>query len=225
MTVITKTLVALSLIITTCSSTAKADTYQHIDQLALHIARQAKTLVSESRHYRHTPEYRYLVSDAQDMANLAEHIHELAYRNGSLKHLSSDLADLDAKLHHLEALFDHVERSAGQGRGRIYANTSHVRSLLNSIATDINYLESDVAALRVAIRTSPVINSPIISTPVKPYLSQWGGYNEFPQHSRHKSFNRGYSSQRAPSFKNRGRSSRGNTISFGGGSSRITFGF
>ena len=48
MATLPKTLAALSLLITACSTSAFADTYQHIDQLALSIDRQAKLIVSES---------------------------------------------------------------------------------------------------------------------------------------------------------------------------------
>ena len=208
---LTKTLIAFGLGIATFCTSASADTYHHIDQLALSIERQSKRLISEVRHYRHTPEYRHLDQDAREMAELADHLHDVAHHHGSLGHMESDLNQLDRKFHHLESVFDRVEHGAAFGHGHVHGNTSHVRELLHSIEDDIHHLQEDLRSLRNPIcTTSPaVVNRPSIYT--SPYSSRWGGYNVRPQSS---GFGHSYGS---------GWGGRGITI--GGGSSRFTFGF
>ena len=122
MTTLSKICAVLGIAVTTWSTTAMADTYQHIDELALDIQKKSRQLISEARHYRHTPEYRHLVDDARDMYELAAHVHDLAHHHGSLAHLESDVAQLDAKFHHLESVFDRVERRAAHGHGHIHGD-------------------------------------------------------------------------------------------------------
>ncbi len=217
---LTKTFVAFSLAITGLSATSYADTYDHIDQLALRIAQQSHQLVDESRHYRHTSEYPHLVSDARDMARLADHMHEVAHHHGSVAHLAADLANLDAKFHHLESLFAQIERRARCGYGHIHGNTAHVQSLLHSLEDNLHHLQDDVRLLRQPIHTvQPVVVARPgyypYPTPV-PHSSYWGGYNSPPQHGRF-DHPRGHDDHRQRSSR------RGITI--GGGSSRITIGF
>ena len=100
MTPIHKLLAAASVFVVGLSGTASADTYHHIDDLANHIARQTRLLQHEiSAHYRHTPEYSHLVHDTNDLARLADHMHEVAHHHGSLAHLESDLRRLDSSFH------------------------------------------------------------------------------------------------------------------------------
>lgn len=226
MALFTKTVVALGLFVASVSSTAMADTYHHIDQLALDIARQTETLASESRHYRHTPEYRHLLSDTREMARLADHMHDLAHHHGSISHLASDLAQLDAKFHHVESLFDHIEHSASYGYGHIHSNTSHVKRLLNSIANDIHHLEQDLATLRTPVCTTPVVVArPPIYTPRITYPRPTPSYNRHPQHDRHNSIGRDSHRRGSSVHDSNRRPSRGRTLSFGGGSTRFTVKF
>lgn len=144
-----KTFTALSLLITAVfTSQASADTFHHIDQLAVHIEHQANLILDETRHYRHTPEYRHLVNDARRMAALAAHMHDIVHLRNHLGHLESDLAQLDAKFHHLESVFDRVERNAAYGHGHIHGSTHHVKLLLKSIERDIHHLQDDLRSLR-----------------------------------------------------------------------------
>ena len=208
---LTKILIGFGLGVATFCTSASADTYRHIDELALNIERQSKRLVSEVRHYRHTPEYRHLIEDARDMADLADHLHDVAHDHGSLAHMESDLRQLDSKFHHLESLFDRVEYGAAYGRGHVHGETSHVRELLHLIEDDIHHLQDDLRSLRTPVcTTSPVVvNRPPIYP--SPYSNRWGGYNNPPQ-----------SSGFGQSYRN-GWGGRGITI--GGGSSRFTIGF
>ncbi len=203
----TKIVAAISLFFTALTGSSSASTYQHIDQLALKIDREAKRVVSESRHYRHTPEYKHLVSDAHELSTLADHMHDVAHHHGSLAHLESDLAELDSKFHHLESVFDRVEWRAAHGYGHVHGNTSHVKGLLNSIEDCIHHLQDDLRSLRTPIDlVQPiVVQRPSIHT--SPHL---GGFGYGSGRSGHNAYQHG---------------SHGRGITIGGGSSRFTFRF
>ena len=98
MNTFSKTIAALGIIATTWFSTASADNYRLIDDLALSIARKSRLVVSETEYFRNTPQYRYILSDAREMCRLADHIHEVAYRHGKSAYLVSDLGELEACL-------------------------------------------------------------------------------------------------------------------------------
>ncbi|TWU14982.1 hypothetical protein Pla52o_55190 [Novipirellula galeiformis] len=215
MTTLFQTLAACGLVIVAFSTSASADTYHHVDQLALQIDRQAKQILSESRHYRHTPEYSHLVADAREMSELADHMHEVAHHRGSLAHLESDLAKLDAQFHHLESLIDQIERRSARGRGHIHGNTAHVKRLLHSIEDNIHHLQADLRSLRTPrYSVQPYTSArPVIGTPY------WSGYGARP-HSSGFGHARGHHDQHAGEHHGR---SRGITI--GGGSSRFTIRF
>ncbi|MDG2222354.1 MAG: hypothetical protein P8L85_13315 [Rubripirellula sp.] len=192
-------------------STVQADTYRHIDGLALSIERQSKQLLRECVHYRHSPEYRHLILDAVKMSRLADHMHDLAHRNGSLAHLESDLAQLDSMFHHLESLVHQIECRAGHGHGHSYGQTSHVRSLLRSIELNIHHLSDDVRQLRLIedrCNHQPTVRRDYYQYG---YPRHSTGYQAYPQ----------YGQSYRPS---RSRSS-GFGISIGGGSSRFTLRF
>ncbi|WP_372725041.1 hypothetical protein [Novipirellula sp.] len=216
MAVINKTFASLALCLTAFCSTASADTYQHIDQLALQIAIQSNQIVGETSHYRHTPEYRHLLSDARDMARFADHIHELAHHRSSVSHLDRDLAQLDSKFHHLESLFDGIERRSAHGYGHVHGNTAHVRMLLNAIENNIHHLRDDIRTLRTPVYTSPY------SSNWGGYTSRWGGYTARPSSSGfgHVDHHNHHDDHGSHSQRSR---SRGITI--GGGSSRFTIRF
>ncbi|QDV45678.1 hypothetical protein Enr13x_55570 [Stieleria neptunia] len=199
MTLFAKTFATFGLLAAFVSPSAFADTYRHIDDLASDIERKSRQIEKETRHYRHTPEYRHLVEDARDMRRLADHMHDVAHDHGSLAHLESDLQELDAKFHHLESVFDRVERRAFHGHGHVHGDTSHVKRLLNAIEDDIHHLQDDLRSLRAPAYDCPrelVSRPPIYSAPP----------------ARHWDDHRSHSS----------RYGYGRGITIGGGSSRFT---
>ncbi|MFG0261151.1 MAG: hypothetical protein ACF788_02015 [Novipirellula sp. JB048] len=208
-----RTLAACGLATVAFSATAAADTYHHVDQLALAIERQAKQLASETRHYRHTPEYAHLVADAHKMAELAEHMHDVAHQHGSLAHLESDLAELDAQFHHFESLIRRIEWRAahrhGHWHGHVHGDTAHVKRLLHSIEDDIHHLQADLRSLRTPRHPAHRyhVGRPVIET-----TPRWDGYRSRPHSS-------GFGQSRGH------REYRGRGITIGGGSSRFTIRF
>jgi hypothetical protein len=207
---LTKTFAALGLLVTLCSTSAFADTYRHIDELALDIQRQSRLLMRESSHYRHTPEYRHLLSDTRDIYKLAAHMHEVAHQHGSLAHLESDLRELDSEFHHLESVFDRVERESSHGHGHVHGYTGHVKELLKSIEADIHHLQEDVRSLRTHFHDRPVVSVSRPPVYVAPQSRHSSAYNS--HRSGHQS-RQGY-----PSGVGRG-------ITFGGGSTRFSIRF
>jgi hypothetical protein len=192
---------ALALALTLTASVS-ADTYHHIDELALSIDRESKRLLQETRHYRHTPEYGHLVNDCRELSRLADHMHDVAHHHGSLSHLECDLRELDSMFHHLESLFDQIEWRAAHGHGHVHGHTGHVRQLLDSIEQSIHHLQDDVRQLRQPVH--PIIDRPIH---VSPHSGHWGGYDPY--------WRGGSSRYRSSGFG----------ISIGGGHSRFTLRF
>lgn len=198
-----KTMVTFGILVASAfTAQASADTYEHLDRLAVRVERSARLLVSEMRHYRHTPEYAHLRADAKEMRRLASHMHETAHHHGSLKHLARDLAELDSSFHHFESTFARVEHNAAYGHGHVHGNTAHVRRLIRSIENDIHHLREDVNTLRRPVYVHP--------RPIRHYnFSNYGTYGHPIRYGN--SYGRSYG--------------HGSGFTLGGGSSQLTFRF
>ena len=102
--------------------------YRQVDLLALRLARDAKGFLAEVHaNFRRTPQYRHLDHDAHEMEELADHIHEVAVRRGSVAHLRADLRKLDRLYHHVEQLVAQMARC----RGLDYRAYRHLRYTLS----------------------------------------------------------------------------------------------
>ena len=198
MTIFIKPLATISLVLTTLSASASANTYHHIDNLALTIERQSQQLRREIVHYRHTPEYTHLYADTRELSRLANHMHEVAHRRGSLAHLQADLKQLDSAFHHMEATFENAEAAAAHGHGHVHGSTSHIGRLLHAVETNIHHLQADVRSLL----------APIHLDEHRSHYTPWNSYHR--SHSGHSSHWSG---------------SRSRGITIGGGSSRFTIRF
>jgi len=142
-TTFTAVLIALGLAAT--SRTVQAAPGDHMDRLALSLQAQAQRLSAEVRlHYRHTPEYRHLISDARKIYVKAVHIHRIAHRGTSRAHLASDLREIDALYHHTAGLIREIERHAHFGHGHVHGDTRHVRGILAQMRKTIHHMMSDV---------------------------------------------------------------------------------
>lgn len=144
-----KTLVVIAV---TCIGTtflsqpAKAASMRHIDNLAVRLQGQARELIGEFRlHYRHTGDYRHLISDSYQMYQLAAHIHSVTHHGGSLYHVRNDVNKLDSLFHHLEGLVRHMEQHSHGGH--IHGDTRHVRRLLARMEDTLHHLQEDVEAM------------------------------------------------------------------------------
>ncbi len=128
------------------TSTASAQSYQHIDRLAYQLQRQSSSLYSEFRaHFSHTPGYRHLMSDTAKMYRLARHIHDLVHHHEDVHHIVEDLDQLDAAFHHVEELVDQIEHNAHHhGHGHVHGDTRHVRRLLQRMEDTLHHLREDL---------------------------------------------------------------------------------
>ena len=145
---ISKTITAIVIAIGFVSGadSAKASTYDHLDQLALQLQGQSRRLISEFRlHYRHTREYRHLISDGYEMYRLAAHIHRVAHQHGGVHHLQSDLKQLDQLHHHIHDLVDH--REVHPHGGHVHGNTGHVHAMLEEMEDTLHHMLDDVKQL------------------------------------------------------------------------------
>jgi hypothetical protein len=143
---------ALLLVAATFGTTsARADEFDHIDDLAVRLQGQARALYGELReHYSHAAHGDHLISDAAAMYRTAAHIHEIAHHAGNVFHLRNDLASLDRNFHHLEGLLDDSERHARFDPwhgGHAHGPTGHVKRLMAEMEDTLHHLRSDVNRL------------------------------------------------------------------------------
>jgi hypothetical protein len=130
------------------TTTANADTYHHIDKLAVEVQSQSRQLMSEfSRHYRHKSGYSHLRSDALQLYRVAAHIHTVAHQSGSIHHLRNDLERADKLFHHLEEVFARTDLSFG---GHTHGNTNHAFELMHDLEMNLHHLKRDIDSLDAA---------------------------------------------------------------------------
>ncbi len=95
-----------------CGSTAKADHLETIARLARTVESQAKRIDHDVEHHlRGLPACSSLRKDVGEMAELADHIHDLCHQPHSLKHIQEDLEELDDLFHKVEATVETLRRS------------------------------------------------------------------------------------------------------------------
>lgn len=152
-------------------SVASADTYDHFDRIARDIERQSVALVRETRHFRHTPQYRHLVQDAVALMRTAQHAHNTAHIGCDLGHLEADVRELDRLVHHLEEVVDDIEHGILHGHGHAHGNANHVHQLLHAIEANVHHLWSDLRSLRRPVRHDVGRRVPSWNQP-SPY-TQW----------------------------------------------------
>lgn len=220
------------------ASTATANDYLRINRAARTIERKANLLAGEVVHYQAMPQYCQLTDDLEDFVRLSQHITDLVRVSGNVRHIKSDVNELDRTFHHIEGVFDRIERQIARGRGYKYGNTAHVKRLLNDVEDCIHHMQEDIAILEVRVRRErydrpvygssrginhgvydrtlnrtvynpPVYNRPVYNTPA---------YHR-PVYSPPRPTYRGGSRNSCPS------SGGGVGITIGGGSSRIHFRF
>lgn len=144
----------------------QAATLQHIDELAFKLERQTQDVNEELRRYfSATPYYRHLLSDVNQMAVLADHIHDVAHHGGDVRHLQHDVNELDELFHHVEEMIDQMQAYRTPYRGvqlgpiRIghgyqggYANVYAQRlprlcKLVERVEQTLHHLQADLQAL------------------------------------------------------------------------------
>jgi hypothetical protein len=124
--------------------TARAQSFAHIDRLAVQLERDARAMHREvDLHFRRTPQYRHLHDDVSEMERLARHIHEVVHRGASVRHLRSDVEELDRLFHHVEDLVEDLARFRGIDP---YA-FSHFRWSLRRMERTLHHLRDDLREL------------------------------------------------------------------------------
>lgn len=132
------------------ASTARAGADYHVDDVALRLERQAKQLARELRYnFRHAAHFGHLMADARNIARSARHIHDVAHRGGSLRHLKSDLREIDDKVHHLTDLMRDIREDASHGHGHFDGNPRRAFRLVREMTNTVHHLQRDV---KLAIR-------------------------------------------------------------------------
>lgn len=193
---------------------ASADARRDLDQIACRLAKDTDLLVQEAAiHYRHTPQYPHLISDAVQMKRLANHIHSIV-NYGSITHLKHDVNELDRLFHHVEGLIHQIEINARHSYhgGHIHGDTFHVCRGLKLIEADIHLMQNYLRVLCQPVHVHrPVYTAPIVTTPI---------YNK-PVHVGHNHGGRGGQGN----FQGRGNPGGGNGITIQRGNVTFRFGF
>lgn len=184
--------------LTASATIALADARHDMDRIACRLTKDTDVLVQEAAiHYRHTPQYPHLISDAVQMKRLADHIHAIA-RHGSIGHLKHDVNELARLFRHVDGLIREIERCSYRG-GHIHGSTFHISRGLGLIETDIRLLQSYLHVLcnptpvHRPVYTAPVVTTPIYNKPVH-FTNGHSGHN-------HGGRGRGFG---APGANNRG---------------------
>jgi outer membrane murein-binding lipoprotein Lpp len=151
-------LTAITIVGTTVTAgSLQAQSYEHIDSLALRLRSQTGRLAADLRyHYRHLNQYRHLYRDAVAMYRLADHIHTIVHHGEDLDHVASDVRELDELFHHTEDLVheidfhdDHVDFGHwhfGHGHHGHHGHGSlrRLRDRLDSIEDTLHHLSDDI---------------------------------------------------------------------------------
>lgn len=195
------------------TSVASANDYLRINRDARTIERKANLLLEETEHYRATPEYLHLVNDVHSFLGLSQHITDLVRVDGCINRIAADVAQLDYTFHHIEGLFDNIERNVARGIGRKCGNTAHVKRLLNAIEDCIHHMQDDIDLIR--LRNARQRRYGTVVRETTRYPDYYGGRVT---RTRETYYDRGRSFYGGSSCPN----SRGGVgLSIGGGSSRI----
>ncbi len=116
--------------------------YRTVDSLAQRLEGQARELLREFRtHFGRSPRFRYLERDILEMARLADHVHDVAHRGGSLAHLRSDVNTLDRLFHRVERQVDELcvlVRLDPRGTAHLRAELARLGRTLHQLRREIN---------------------------------------------------------------------------------------
>jgi hypothetical protein len=113
-----------------------------------------------SRHFRHTSEYRHLLSDAIAIKKKSKHIDSLSHHVHGLsdvRHLKDDVEDLDELVHHVGDLIARIDR--GCSRGHYHGDTRHVRELVAWMNRSLHNMEAIVRDLERRYSRPPACES------------------------------------------------------------------
>lgn len=145
MTLKTITFAAAVSLLAFVAGNTQAASFDHIDRLATSLERQANLLRGEfGEHYDHSPYYRHLNYDAQQMQRYARHIHDSVHQGASIYHLQADLKQLDALFHHIERVLAVIEGNAQIGVGHIHGHTGHVAQEMETLEDTLHHLKADI---------------------------------------------------------------------------------
>ncbi|HEY8506408.1 MAG TPA: hypothetical protein VIL46_17630 [Gemmataceae bacterium] len=151
---------------------AKADTWEHIDELALRLQHQAQELHDEAHaHFRHTPVYRAMDNNIDQMEKLAAHIHGLAHTGASIPHLSQDVRTLDRLYHNTEHLLVTLGRW-GQVDPVAYR---HLRDGLAAMGQTLHHLRRDLRELEHGFYHTAPYHGPVTQPYPGPVISPQPG--------------------------------------------------
>ena len=229
------TIALLSMIAVSALTTqAQADEYLHINNLAQLIHDKSSELHKQMKHFRHTPHYDHVRSNALEIKRLANDIRKIAKREGSIVTLAACLDQLATYYHHTAELVDEIDFSVANGVGRVHADASYqVKALMVDLEDCIYQMRQDVAVIQArAYRSAsrpvytPTVTKVVtrnVYIPAKPrYVPKYVPAKKYVPTKK------GYAGTKA--FKSgrgqvRGQSRSRGGITVGGGNFRVQFKF
>ncbi|QDU93942.1 hypothetical protein [Lignipirellula cremea] len=140
----------VTLLLLSTAQAARADYYDHLDELALDVQLQARQLTQEfGEHYAHTRDIGHLMSDAASLNAQAARLHMMAHLRLAPYQLEAQVDAIDELVHHLERLLSHIESGARFGgfHGHVHGDTRHVQAQMDRLESDVHHLRSDIKAL------------------------------------------------------------------------------
>ncbi len=168
--------------LTAAAGSANAASPLHIDDLAARLQRQTARLTYEVEHqFRYTRDYKHLLHDAEDMEDLARHIHDVAHDFGSRRHIAADLRKMDRLFHHIEELIDGMEyrarlrardcryRRSCRFRGVRLAQIRQLQRIMSRISNTLHHLQDDVRPVSFCHPSRNI--RPAVIAPRRPFVS------------------------------------------------------
>lgn len=104
--------------------------HEQVDRLASRLEREARYLNRETdSRCNGAPDYRAFERQVDDIVRLADHIHDVAHRGQSLRHLRGDVERIDRLYHSTERLFERMVAFRRLDRETVF----HLRRALNAV--------------------------------------------------------------------------------------------
>lgn len=123
----------------------QAQSYRHIDYLAMQMERQAEQLHHEVHaHFRLTPDYQHLDQAVAKMEQLAHHIHEVVHQDPDIQHLREDVEQIDQLYHHVQGIIGKLGHTRQVDPQALW----HFRVAMARLGNNLHHLRDDLASLQ-----------------------------------------------------------------------------
>ena len=165
---ISKSLVSATMLlaITGIATTARGETWQHVDSLANQVAARSRDVCFEmTRFHHHQPAFQVTYRQAWELWSVSSHIHELLHNGSNQARIQRNTADLRDMLIAIKA-----DVARWEATGLIC--TFNLKRKLAGLEEAIAHLETDVGIVRTAAPITTALPAAGQGNPVLPAASQ-----------------------------------------------------